>query len=272
MFFASCSKEDNEVKTKEITVESISIDTHDLNLLVGNTCKIKPIVLPENANDKTLIWKSSSEEVVKVDNGKITALKEGTAIISITSVNEKTCTCTIIVKKNLDVNIEVASIELKKMIISVEEEKRYQLKAIILPDNATNQTFRWITSNKEIATVDCNGLLTAVQAGKVNITVSSLNNKSAIFNVTVTPQGVAVESISFEKATYTINLGSSKKVVVNILPFNADNKKLIWKSSDNEILSVDEYARIYGNKRGSVKLKAISADSNIVSECTVTVI
>ena len=94
------TKETNTIKTEPPKVTTITLDKTNIELLKGGTDKITASVLPENAMDKTLTWTSSNEAVVTVDNeGNITAIGEGVAIITVTSneVNSVTANCNITV-------------------------------------------------------------------------------------------------------------------------------------------------------------------------------
>ena len=94
------TKETGIIKTEPPKVTTITLDKTNIELTKGGTDKITASVLPENAGDKTLTWESSNEEVVTVDNeGNITAVGEGVAIITVTSneVNSVTANCNITV-------------------------------------------------------------------------------------------------------------------------------------------------------------------------------
>ena len=84
-----------------IHVESVVIDSQTINLVVGETRTLSATVSPENATDKGLTYASSDESVLTVSSdGKVTAVAEGTAVITITSVDgSKTATINVVVGK-----------------------------------------------------------------------------------------------------------------------------------------------------------------------------
>ena len=82
-------------------------------------------------------------------------------------------------------SIPVDSIELEKE-ITIEKEDTYSLKVNIFPSDAKNKKITWTSSNEEIATIDDNGVITAIKEGTTTITATSINNKTATCNVTVT--------------------------------------------------------------------------------------
>ena len=87
-------------KPKEIAVESISLDKTSLNITEGNNYTLVATINPSDATNKLVIWSSDNENVAKVENGKITAVSEGTATITATSKDgEYTATCKVTVTK-----------------------------------------------------------------------------------------------------------------------------------------------------------------------------
>jgi len=77
--------------------ESVSLDQEAVTLKVGKTVTLLATVSPEDATDKTLTWSTSDASVATVENGVVTAVAEGTATITVTTVNNKTATCVITV-------------------------------------------------------------------------------------------------------------------------------------------------------------------------------
>ena len=106
-----------------------------------------------------MTWTSSSSSIATVDqNGKITAVSEGTATIT-AKAGDKTASCTVTVKKN---TVAVESVTLDKSSLELTEGETATLTASVKPDNATNKTVTWSSSNQSVATVDQNGTVTAV--------------------------------------------------------------------------------------------------------------
>ena len=85
-----------------IDVTSISVSLSQLNMTVGEQQHVSVSVFPSNASDKSVVWKSSNASVATVSDGIITALSNGTAIITATSSNGKSATCSITVKTEVD--------------------------------------------------------------------------------------------------------------------------------------------------------------------------
>lgn len=130
-------------------------------------------VSPVDANDKTMTWTSSNTAVATVTNGRVTPVAPGTSIITATTTDggfQASCEVTV---KGLSV------IEVSDVVIDQPEEEEIleggalQLSFTIQPPNATNQSVQWSSDNDAVATVDANGLVTAVGEGTVTITVTT---------------------------------------------------------------------------------------------------
>ena len=175
---------DNETTTT-VDVEKVSLNKSATTLTEGESETLTATITPSNATgDKTVKWSSSNAEVAAVDsNGKVTAKKAGTAVITATSSNRKTASCTVTVKQK---EIAITGISLNKSTTSITEGESETLTATITPSNATgDKTVKWSSSNAEVAAVDSNGKVTAKKAGTAVITATSSNGKTASCTVTV---------------------------------------------------------------------------------------
>ena len=174
---------DNETTT--VDVEKVSLNKSATTLTEGESETLTATITPSNATgDKTVKWSSSNAEVAAVDsNGKVTAKKAGTAVITATSSNGKTAGCTVTVKQK---EIAITGISLNKSTTSITEGESETLTATITPLNATgDKTVKWSSSNEAVAAVDSNGKVTAKKAGTAVITATSSNGKTAGCTVTV---------------------------------------------------------------------------------------
>ena len=152
-------------------------------MVVGDEETMTATVEPEGAADK-VEWTSSDEDVVTVDeNGKITAVGEGTATITATA-GGKTATCTVTVTAK---PVPVTGISLDDVEVSVG--RTIQLKPKFTPADTTQRGVTWESSDETIATVDKNGRVKGLAEGEVSITVTSTENVdiTATCTVTVTP-------------------------------------------------------------------------------------
>ena len=170
------------VKVNPISVSSITLNRTSLNLSKGGTFTLSATIKPSNATNKTLTWTSSDKSVATVDkNGKVTALKNGTATITCKSSNGKTATCKVTIKK-----IAVTDIVLDKRSVLTEVGTSFNIVATITPGNATNKTIKWTTSDASVAKVSSSGKVTAVGTGVCQITATTADGgHTAVCMITV---------------------------------------------------------------------------------------
>ncbi len=168
-----------------VAVAEIKLNKSELNLVKGSSETLTATVLPENAKDKTVTWTTSDEKVATVDNtGKVTAVAAGTATIT-AKAGDVSATCTVNVT---DSAVPVSSVTLDKETLELMAGgKSAQLTATIAPDNATDKSLVWESSDEKVATVDQTGLVTPVAEGTATITVKTKDGKqSDTCTVTVT--------------------------------------------------------------------------------------
>ncbi len=93
-----------------VPVESITLDTTQLTLLVGGTQTLTATVSPDDATNKKVTWSSSDATVATVSNGKVTAIDAGTATIT-AKAGEQTATCTVTVQKPAELTASVSKLD-----------------------------------------------------------------------------------------------------------------------------------------------------------------
>jgi uncharacterized protein YjdB len=146
------------VKVNPVTVSKITLNKTSLTLSKGKSSTLTATIKPANATNQTLTWTSSNTKVAKVSaDGKVTAVKNGTATITCKAANGKTATCKVTVK-----NIPVTGFKLDKTWVRADKGAEFTLKATFEPSNATNKTIKWTTSDKSVATVSSSGKVTIV--------------------------------------------------------------------------------------------------------------
>lgn len=157
------------VKEEIIHVTNLDIEIDNKQLQVGETAQITATVTPSNATYQTVVFASENENIATVDQtGKITAVAPGTATITATIPEETGMTP---IKREVIVSdIKITNIDLNPYTTVLVEGETHQLTVAITPENATNKTINWTSSDESIATVDSTGLVTTHSAGVVTIT------------------------------------------------------------------------------------------------------
>lgn len=154
-----------------ISVTGIAFEEDNIEMFVGeNLLKANVIITPEDATNKTLHWTSNNDKIVDINAGLLTAVAPGVVKITVrTADGNFIAECMVIVKPV----IKVTSIKLDKSTATLEVEDTLALVATVNPTNATNKTITWTSSNEDFATVDENGVVTAVATGSTTITAKT---------------------------------------------------------------------------------------------------
>ena len=163
-------------------VTGITISATTLTVKLGRTALLNVAVSPSDSF-KEVKWTSSNEAVAKVStSGILRPVAPGSTVITATTTDgAKTASCTVTVQQG------VTGIRMDKSAMTIKVGDPDQtLVAMISPTNASVQSVTWKSSNTTVATVDANGVLHAVAAGTVVITVTSTDDPTKISRCTVT--------------------------------------------------------------------------------------
>lgn len=177
LVFAGCQKD-----PEKIEVSSITLDPTELTIDPGNSAQLKVTVVPQDADYDGISWTSDNTGVATVENGTVTAVANGAAVITAT-VEGKSATCKVTVRTS------VAELKLSHTEVTLEIGKTQTLTATVLPEDAEYSEITWKTDNASVATVDAEGVVTSVAEGTATITAST-GDKSASCKVTVVKAAV----------------------------------------------------------------------------------
>ena len=145
------------------------------------------------------------------------------------------------------------------------------LKATVLPADATDKSVSWTSDKEAVATVDANGRVTAKGNGNATITVTANDGNGAQATCAVEVRQY-VTNISFDKYSLSLEIGEEGMLSISILPDNANDKSLIWSSSDNSIASIDNSGKVTAKAKGNATIKAMANDgSGVFASCSVEV-
>ncbi|MDR1714496.1 MAG: Ig domain-containing protein [Prevotella sp.] len=168
-----------------------------------------------------------------------------------------------------DQYIEVISVELDRATLNLEPGQQQTLAATVKPDNATDKTVTWTSSNTTVATVDNYGTITAVASGTAIITAKA-GNTVATCTITVARAVIAVASIELNKTTLTLTAGDSETLTATVAPSNATDKTVTWTSSNTSVATVDVNGKVTAIAKGTATIVA-QTSNNKTANCTITV-
>lgn len=161
-----------QAAVKNVKITNLSDEA--ITIKLGGSFQLK-------ANRVDVKWKSSNKKIVTVDNsGKIKGIKNGTATVTASAGNKKASV-------EVTVGTKVTAIHVVKPAVALTVGAQSTIRAAVSPDNASNQTLSYQSSNVKVASVSKEGVITAKKTGKALITVRACDNskKSSQIHVTV---------------------------------------------------------------------------------------
>lgn len=253
-----------------IGVSSVSVDKERQDLSVGASFVLKAIISPSNADNQKIIWTVENSSVIDyVDNqdgsATVKGLKVGTS-----KVTARTDDGGFMSSCNVTVGVGVEKIELDKSELSLKKGESASLKATIFPENASDKSLKWGSSDVSVATVDAYGNVKAEGNGEATVFVSSSDGGfTAYCNVKV---GTPVTGISLDPREFTLEtIGSSFTVKPVISPEDASDLGVVWESADTKVVSVASDGTVTAIGPGTTTVKATTNDGSFTSNCVVSV-
>ncbi|MCH6236797.1 Ig-like domain-containing protein [Cognataquiflexum rubidum] len=182
-----------------INVTGISVLPINLSLQTGSSQQVSATISPANATNKTVLWSSANPTIATVSsNGLVSAVSEGTTIITArTQDGNFTGTSTITVNPNTS-TIAVTGISISPNTLSVTVGSSQQIIATVSPNNASNKSITWSSSNPSVAGVNSGGMVTGLTVGSSIITARTLDgNFTSSSAITVNPNTSSISIGSF---------------------------------------------------------------------------
>ena len=254
-----------------VPVESVSISGDGvkdgkLSLKSGASVQLTATVNPSNATDKTISWTSSNSSVAKVSDGKVTAVKAGTATITATA-GGKTASVVVTVADN---PVPVSSVSIsgdgvKDGKLKLESGASAQLTATVSPSNATDRKVSWTSSDSSVANVMGTGVVTAgSKAGTATVTATA-GGKSASVQVTVEAQDPYAQLDALAKAhasdledgTYTVSTALKDGMVLDVAGGSKSDRANVQLGGSNG--GANQKWRVSHDSKGYVTLANVNS-------------
>lgn len=265
---ATCSV---TVKASAVSVTGVSLNASALTLQVGKSATLTATVAPSDATDKSVTWISSNTSIATVSStGVVTAKKEGSAVVTVkTADGGMTAKCSVTVTTQ---TVPVSFISLSPEYMLTEAGKQYVVRAVIYPTNATNQAVKWSSSDNSVATVDSDGIVTAISGGEVTITCTTVDGgKRATCLVSVASATVSVTGVSLDKTSMSLLVGNTGTLNATVSPSNATNKSVTWSSSNTSVATVSSSGVVTAKATGTTTVTVRTSDGGKTANCNVTV-
>lgn len=187
-------------------------------------------------SDKSTSQSNKSSSAQQTSSNQKTTNSQTTKTSS--NVNQSTTTKT----------IEVENISIKNTEREIKVGDKLKMEAVIIPDNATDKTIVWSSSNESIANIDEQGNITPLKTGTVTITAKSNNQKISSIDLKINQ---LPESIKIINNIDEMEVNSTIDLETTLTPENAKSN-LIWNSSDDDVAIVSSLGRITAKKEGEV--------------------
>lgn len=263
-------------------LKSISFTDTQFEIKAGTTASLRNAVIfdPAEHVNTNLSWSSSNNSVVSVDaNGNITGLKAGD-VAWITCVAEDlgvmgAITCMVRV---ISEDVPATGVTLRPTEATMYVGDFLQIESVFTPVTATYQNLSWSSTDPAVATVDENGLVTAVGEGTVSIGAVYRNPiDNTVWDpiyckITVIKAPVPVQGLALSPDNMEVYTGQSLAVVPVFTPADATDQRVTYQSSDESIANVDEQGMVTGIATGSAVIICRSAEGGYVGTCNVKVL
>ena len=253
--------------TQKVTVTSyatsVSLPSSE-SVKLGDTYQLNATTNPANSSSKK-DWSSSASDIVSVDsNGKLTANKTGSAVITV-KCNGYSASC------NVTVYSPIESMVFENQNYTVYTNDQVDLNLIYAPKQTT-ETITYSVSDSSYGTVNSNGIFTAssYNTGTTTVTATASGGKKATCTVKVVNYPVAVTGLSLNYEEKQINVGDAFKLTATVTPSNATDKTVTWESTDPSVATVSYGGAVEGKGAGKTVITATSS-SGIVKYCVVNV-
>ena len=251
--------------------ESLTLNTDTLTIDIGRTAAVRATVAPANTDDKRVTWTSSDEQVATVSrDGKIKAV----------SLGECTITCTSQVLESVSATLTVhVQQPVKKVAFNDKSAVCYrgetaQLSWTVEPANASNPKLAFTSSNEKILTVDENGVVTGVAAGKATVTAVTTDGTKRTARIPV-QVGEHVTGVSMVRKHAYIDRGETATAGATLQPKDVLNDRMIWYSSDQNIVTAtgdtNRKMRLKGINYGNAVVTGVTEDGGYEASIQVTV-
>lgn len=257
---------------KTVYATSITAKNVPSKINAGETTKLEASVYPSNAEDKTISWESSDTSVLTVSStGSLTAVGVGTATITAKTSRGTSKKFTITVNEVMAESISIANNNTEILI-----EDTQTLECEFSPENTTDKTIVWTTSDESVISVSEDGEITANKLGTATITAT---HKELTDSIDIEVKPIDAESIEIvlpddteanDNGTPKVNKGSEIQLKAEVLPENTTYKDIEWSVSDETIATIDENGLLTATATGTITITA-TAKSGVTEEIEIEV-
>lgn len=227
--------------------EQLLPDQEELCLAMGDSAAVQVQVLPEDTRDKSLFWTSSDGAIASVDQeGVITAQSAGDCTVTVRSGADGS----VFAEIGVVVLPHVQQITAGETEMTMKPGEGRTIAVQLSPQVVFDDTVIWTSSDEKVAKVDQQGAVTAMEAGECTITVRSAAIEEVFAQVEVTVLSLP-QSVQANQKSVSLTQGGSVALSAQVMPEDAYDRTVEWKSSDEGIAEVDGEGNVTAKGVGS---------------------
>ena len=249
-----------KVVVKPRLVQSISLNSTQKNLIIGDSFTLTATLSPENATNRNVVWKLVSGNAISLSNtGVVQAKKVGEALVRAEAADGSgtTAECKVVVKPRLVQSISLNATQ-KELIIG----DSFTLTATLSPENATNRNVIWKLVSGDAITLSSDGVIQAKKVGEALVRAEAADGSGITAECKVVVKPRLVQAISLKLEKDTVAVGEHFTVTADVLPKNATNSTLQWSVSAPLLLKHLGAGSFEALKTGSATITAQARDGS----------
>ncbi len=252
-----------------IPVTGISITPLVVSVSIGGSSQLNAIISPSNASNQSVTWNSGNSDIATVSSsGLVTGVSAGTVSIIATSIDGG---YNAVAEVNV-ASVSVEGITLVPTSITINPSETQQLTAVISPNDATNKSVVWTTSDESIATVDEDGLVTAIAYGTATVTATTVDGGyTASSSVDVNFVETPVTGISVTPTSAVIEPDETITLDAILEPVYASNQIVYWSSDNESVATVSGSGVVTAISEGVAMITVTSDDGGYSASASISV-
>ena len=240
--------------------------TGESNGIINDEIQLTATLTPSNTTDTDILWESDNNIIAEVTQSGLVTLKDvGTVKITAKSLSNE------LVYDELLITVAAEAIPVESITVNgntpIEVGNTEQFSVTYNPNNTTEVGVVWTSSNQNVATVNSNGLVTAIGAGTATIMATSIHRQvvAGTQEITITPQVITITGLTITGGTAVDN-GSTLQLGITYTPPETTETGVSWSSSDETKATVNSSGLVTAIAEGAVVITATSTIDGAISD------
>ena len=187
----------------------------------------------------------------------------GVLTIGTIAAEATSCSCALF-------HVTAVEVDPQQMVLSINETR--EIQAIVYPENATDKSVTWTSSDTNVATVDANGTINAVGVGNATIIVITNDGAKTATCVVTVEEPIHAESVTLDKHDLGLEVGGNDYLTATVSPADAADKSVTWASDNETVATVDKFGKVTAVGKGTTNITVTTNDGHYTDTCAVTVV